>query len=201
MPRPKIPTEERKRRRIERLVTSMIDCLLDGNENKEGRTLLDIENTPARVARMLVDETIAYPARPILHTTKIKPGEGDILAIGPIGVSSVCGHHILPFTGSVWIAYLADTKLLGLSKFSRVVRYCSQRLQLQERLTHQVRDELVAVLEPYALLVVMRCEHGCISCRGVHEPGMMTVTSALYPSDDTVEARIVSELYAAIDRC
>lgn len=197
--RPPLDPAEKKRRQIEKYVGKILDVLVDGNEDAKSQALLDLEGTPERVSRMLVHETISYPKRPRIKVTALEE-PGDVLGIGPIGYASTCAHHLLPFTGHAWIAYLADKRLLGLSKFSRIVRYCSKRLQLQERLTQQVRNELVQILDPEALLVVMKAEHGCISCRGVEDPSMRTVTASLY-GDDTHDTSIIDELYKVIDRC
>lgn len=203
MARRPIPEPEKKRRRVEELVTKLIEVLVDRHESAAGRRLLDLGNTPARVARMLVDETIAYPPPPDLQFTEIREGSGDIAAVGPIGVSSTCAHHLMPFIGHAYISYLAHKRLLGLSKFARIVDHFSRRLQLQERLTQEVADYLMLQLDARALLVVVTCTHGCVSCRGVREPDMLAATSALRIDTSYSERpdSIVQELYDAINRC
>ncbi len=96
-----------------------------------------------------------------------------------IAFSSVCEHHLLPFTGVAHIGYLPGERLLGLSKLARVVTHFSRRLQVQERLTTQVADWMMANLRPKGVGVVLEAEHTCMSVRGVRASGARTLTSAL----------------------
>jgi len=195
-----LPIDEKKRRKVARHMTAIIETLAQGKESTEEQKRLDLKNTPERVAKMLVDELFSYPPAPKLHLTKMPRGSVDILAEGPIGFSSSCAHHLLPFTGHAWFAYLGDTKVIGLSKIARVVHYYSKRFQIQERLTNQCLKHLTHVLQPKAALMVMRAEHGCMTCRGVSQPDVRTVTSALYVQEGVGDS-VRDELYRAIDRC
>jgi GTP cyclohydrolase I len=96
-----------------------------------------------------------------------------------IPFSSLCVHHLLPFTGVAHVGYLAGDRLLGLYKLARVATYFSRRLQVQERLTTQVAIWLVEELQPNGVGVVLEAEHACMSIRGVQSLGTRTVTSAL----------------------
>lgn len=201
MPRKPTPPEDKRRHAVEALVQRLLNVLVDGKETAASRKYLNLEDTARRVARMWVDETLAYPAPPDLHITDVAEGYvGDILAVGPMSVSSTCAHHLMPFVGEAYVAYLADKRLLGLSKIPRLVRYWASRLQLQERLTQQIADDLVRVLKPRAVLVVLTCTHGCVSCRGVREANMLTTSSALRYTDKVRPEGVISELYAAVSR-
>ena len=100
------------------------------------------------------------------------------LDIGPIPFTSLCQHHVLPFAGSVTIQYVPDQRILGLSKFSRIVQVFSRRLQTQERLTGQIIEALGDILSPEAIQVDISAEHFCMRMRGVRQSGVITKTSA-----------------------
>jgi len=195
--RPPTPLADIAQRRIEEYMGKILGLLADlGQLTEEEKVLLDLSGTPARVAKMWVRETLSFPSMPVPHLTETEMA-GDITCVGPIGFASTCAHHLMPFMGHAWIAYLADTKLLGLSKFTRVVRSHSKKFQLQEKLTRDILDYLVKLLEPRAMLVVMRASHGCVQCRGVEDATQQTVTSAAYlPGNDKVtNGRLTEELY------
>lgn len=209
-----LSAKEKKRRKIEGHVRAIVSIIAEDEESLVQQQLLDLENTPERVSRMLVNETLSYPDPPRLHITPIQRGHGDIIAVGPVPFSSTCAHHLMPVVGTASVAYLANERVIGLSKIPRIVKGFSRRLQLQERLTRQILWHLVKHLEPRAALVVLTAKHGCMTCRGVETPGTNTTTSALYPhmawqvedvvshgGDSSVPPRILDELYRAIDRC
>jgi GTP cyclohydrolase I len=106
-------------------------------------------------------------------------GYDELVLVQDIPVSSVCEHHMLPFTGVAHVGYLPGDRILGLSKFARLVRFFASRAQTQERLTKQVADHLQTQLAPRGVGVVVEAEHSCMSLRGVRAPGTRTVTSAL----------------------
>jgi GTP cyclohydrolase I len=106
-------------------------------------------------------------------------GYDELVLARDIPFSSLCEHHLLPFTGVAHVAYLPGDRLLGLSKLARVVKHFSRRPQVQERLTTQVADWLVEELHPKGVGVVLEAEHTCMSIRGVQASGVRTVTSAL----------------------
>lgn len=193
----KLPDPERRRRLVARHMGSILKCIAEGRETLKGQRDLDLQATADRVARMWVDETLSYPEMPTPHITGVD--SGDIVSVGPISVASTCAHHLQPFTGDAWIAMLASDKLLGVSKYARVVEALSRRLQIQERLTQQIRDYLVRVLEPRVLLVQLRCSHACVVCRGAKQSAMQMVTSSLYISTRTEDLTdVIPELYATL---
>ena len=95
-----------------------------------------------------------------------------------IGFYSMCEHHMLPFYGKAHIAYLPDGKVLGLSKLARVVEVYARRLQIQEQMTGQIADAIMAHLVPQGVMVVLEAEHMCMTMRGIKKPGSRTITIA-----------------------
>lgn len=142
-----------------------------------------LKDTPTRVAKMYVTETCKwlYIDPPIITTF---PNEGEsgydgIVLVKDIEVKSLCEHHLQPFIGKCHIAYIPGTKIVGLSKFARVVDYWSRRPQVQERLTTQIFNHLVDVLGTDNVAVIIKSEHFCMKLRGVEEPCSSTITSKL----------------------
>ena len=133
--------------------------------------------TPRRMAHAYAE---MLTPRPFALTTFPNDENYDelVLASG-IPVHSVCEHHMLPFVGTAHVGYLPGQRILGLSKLARVVELFARRPQVQERLTTQIADALVEHLEPRGVIVVVECEHLCMSMRGVRKPGSRTVTSAV----------------------
>jgi GTP cyclohydrolase I len=104
-----------------------------------------------------------------------------MILVKDIELYSTCEHHLVPFHGVAHVGYIpgADGRITGLSKLARLVDVFARRPQVQERLTSQVADALVEHLQPRGVIVVIECEHLCMSMRGVHKPGSRTVTSAV----------------------
>jgi len=137
-----------------------------------------LAGTPERVAR-----SYAEMLKPAPFEATTFPNEEDydeLVVVRDIAFSSLCEHHLLPFVGVAHLAYLPGRRLLGLSKLARVVTHYSRRLQVQERLTTQVADWLVAELQPRGAGVVIEADHMCMSLRGVKATGSRTLTSALH---------------------
>ena len=119
-------------------------------------------------------------AEPFETTTFPNDEDYDELVVArEIAFSSVCEHHLLPFSGVAHIGYLPGDRLIGLSKLARVVHHFSRRLQVQERLTTQISDWLMDTLHPRGVGVVLEAEHTCMSIRGVRTRGARTLTSSL----------------------
>ena len=133
--------------------------------------------TPRRLAAAYAELLTATPFE--FTTFPNTEGYDELVLVQDIPVSSVCEHHMLPFTGVAHIGYLPDERILGLSKFARLVQLLASRAQTQERLTKQVADHLETHLAPRGVGVVIEAEHTCMSLRGVRAPGARTVTSAL----------------------
>lgn len=112
-------------------------------------------------------------------TTFDARGLDEMITLGPIPFYSLCAHHVVPFFGNVWIGYVPDEKIAGLSKFARTVKYLSKGLWVQEELTADMADYLIERLEPAGIAVVVKAEHMCMAMRGVEQPGVITTTSAM----------------------
>jgi GTP cyclohydrolase I len=141
-----------------------------------------LRDTPARVARAYREMFVGLHQRPedVLATT-FDLGHDELVLVKDIELYSTCEHHLVPFHGVAHVGYIpnADGRITGLSKLARLVDVFAKRPQVQERLTSQVADSLMRVLEPQGVIVVVECEHLCMSMRGIRKPGATTVTSAV----------------------
>ncbi len=141
-----------------------------------------LRDTPARVARSYAEIFAGMQSDPaeILGTT-FDIQHDEMVLVRDIEVWSTCEHHLLPFTGVAHVAYIPspEGQVTGLSKLARLVDAFAKRPQVQERLTGQIADSLVEHLRPRGVMVVIACEHLCMTMRGVRKPGAKTVTSAV----------------------
>ncbi|HET8593649.1 MAG TPA: GTP cyclohydrolase I FolE [Intrasporangium sp.] len=135
------------------------------------------ERSPLRMAHAYAEMLTSRPFE--LTTFPNEEGYDEMVVVRAIPVASLCEHHLLPFTGVAHIAYLPGERILGLSKFARVVEMFARRPQVQERLTKQVADWLDEHLRPRGVGVVIEAEHSCMSLRGARAGGAVTRTSAL----------------------
>lgn len=142
------------------------------------------EETPKRVAKMWNELLSGYdkdPAEILSKTFDVDAGGDEngngIVLVKDIPLFSQCEHHLVPFYGKVHIAYIPRNKVVGLSKFARLVECFGRRLQVQERLTKQIMDAIVKNLDPIGVMVVIEAEHMCMTMRGIQKPGTKTVTS------------------------
>ena len=133
--------------------------------------------TPQRVARAYAEMLTPEPFE--ATTFSNEEGYDELVAARSIPFSSLCEHHLLPFSGVAHVGYLPATRLVGLSKLARVVVHFSRHLQVQERLTAQVANWLSTELQPKGVGVVLEADHSCMSLRGPHARGTRTVTSSL----------------------
>jgi GTP cyclohydrolase I len=141
-----------------------------------------LQDTPARVARAYAELTAGLRQSPEdVLTTTFDIGHDEMVLVRDIELWSMCEHHLVPFTGVAHVGYIpADTgKITGLSKLARVVDVFAKRPQVQERLTTQVADSLMEILEPRGVIVVIEAEHLCMTMRGVRKAGARTITSAV----------------------
>lgn len=155
------------------------ELLIAVGENPEREGLLD---TPARVARAYREIFAGLYQEPAdVLTTTFDLGHEEMVLVKDIEVYSTCEHHLVPFHGVAHVGYIpgADGRITGLSKLARLVDVYARRPQVQERLTSQVADAMVEILKPRGVIVVVECEHLCMSMRGVRKPGSRTVTSAV----------------------
>lgn len=137
-----------------------------------------LAETPGRMARALLEMTTA----PDFSLTTFPNDEeyDELVLVRDIPVQSLCEHHMLPFTGVAHVGYLPGERILGLSKFARMVTFHASRPQTQERLTKQIADDLHARLRPRGVGVVIEAEHTCMSLRGARASGTRTLTSTLF---------------------
>ncbi|MDT0341775.1 GTP cyclohydrolase I FolE [Streptomyces litchfieldiae] len=141
-----------------------------------------LRDTPARVARAYREIFAGLWQRPEdVLTTTFDLGHDEMVLVKDIEVLSSCEHHLVPFVGHAHIGYIPSTsgKITGLSKLARLVDVFARRPQVQERLTTQIADSLMRILEPRGVIVVVECEHMCMTMRGVRKPGAKTTTSAV----------------------
>ena len=138
--------------------------------------------TPARVARMYAEICAGLHEDPAVHLqTTFEADHDEMVMVRDIPLHSLCEHHLAPFIGKAHVAYIpnGDGRVIGLSKFARLIDGYAHRPQVQERLTSQVADALDSTLNPKGVMVVLEAEHLCMSTRGVKKAGATTVTSAV----------------------
>jgi GTP cyclohydrolase I len=141
-----------------------------------------LRETPARVARSYVETFAGLHVDPkSVLTTVFEEDHEELVLVKDIELYSTCEHHLVPFHGVAHVGYIPGEhgRITGLSKLARLVDAYARRPQVQERLTAQVADALMEVLDPQGVIVVVECEHLCMSMRGVRKPGARTVTSAV----------------------
>jgi len=159
--------------------------------------------TPERVAKAMQYLTQGYDmdAKAILNSAKFQEGRSEMVIVKNIELYSMCEHHMLPFFGKAHVAYIPNGWITGLSKIARVVDSFSRRLQVQERLTHQILDVVQEALNPLGVAVVIEAKHLCMMMRGVSKQNSITTTSAFSGQFEANETRseflklITSDLY------
>jgi len=162
--------------RVERAVRELL-LAIGEDPDREGLT-----QTPGRVARSYAEIFAGMTQKPEdVLTTTFEIGHDELILVRDIEVYSTCEHHLVPFHGVAHVGYIPghDGRVTGLSKLARLVDVYARRPQVQERLTSQIADALCEHLKPLGALVVIECEHLCMSMRGVHKPGSRTITSAV----------------------
>jgi GTP cyclohydrolase I len=164
---------------LDRAAAAVRELLLAIGEDPDRDGLRD---TPDRVARSYAEifRGLREDPEEVLSTT-FDLGHDEVVLVKDIEVYSTCEHHLVPFHGVAHVGYIPsrDGRITGLSKIARLVDVYAKRPQVQERLTTQVADAMVRVLQPRGVIVVIECEHLCMSMRGVRKPGARTVTSAV----------------------
>jgi GTP cyclohydrolase I len=139
-----------------------------------------LAKTPERVAKALQYLTHGYDLDPaaILRSAMFKEDYSQMVVVKDIEVYSMCEHHMLPFFGKAHVAYIPKGRITGLSKIPRVVDAYARRLQVQERLTNEIRDCIQDTLKPMGVAVVIECAHLCMQMRGIQKQNSVTTTSA-----------------------
>ena len=162
--------------RIEAAVREILAAIGD-DPTRDG-----LRDTPARVARAYAEQFAGLQQRPEqVLTTVFDANHDEMVIVRDIEVYSTCEHHLTPFHGVAHVGYIPNAKgeITGLSKIARLVEVFARRPQVQERMTAQIADAMEEILEPRGVIVVVECEHLCMSMRGVRKPGARTVTSAV----------------------
>jgi GTP cyclohydrolase I len=175
--------------RAEKAVRELLLALGEDPE-REG-----LKETPARVARAFKENFEGLWQKPEdVLTTTFDIGHEELVIIRDIEVFSHCEHHLTPFHGVAHVGYIPSGKITGLSKVARLVDLFARRPQVQERLTTQIADALVEILKPMGVIVIIDCEHLCMSMRGVRKSQARTTTSAVRGvlRDATTRAEAIS---------
>ncbi|MTA06250.1 MAG: GTP cyclohydrolase I FolE [Actinobacteria bacterium] len=160
--------------RAEKAVRELL-LALGEDPDREG-----LKDTPARVARAFKENFEGLWQKPEdVLTTTFDIGHEELVIIRDIEVFSHCEHHLTPFHGVAHVGYIPSGKITGLSKVARLVDLFARRPQVQERLTTQIADALVEILKPMGVIVIIDCEHLCMSMRGVRKSQARTTTSAV----------------------
>ncbi len=160
--------------------------LLGEDPDREG-----LQQTPERLAKAMQFLTQGYhiDANAILNSAKFHEDVSEMIIVKDIELYSMCEHHILPFYGKAHVAYIPNGYITGLSKIARVVDAYSRRLQVQERLTHQILNSIKETLNPLGVAVVIEASHLCMMMRGVEKQNSVTTTSAFWGEFEKNETR------------
>ncbi len=182
---------------LERIERAVHEILLAIGEDPDRDGLRE---TPARVARAYAEQFSGFQQRPedVLRTV-FDADHDEMVLVRDIELYSTCEHHLTPFFGFAHVGYIPNGKgqITGLSKLARLVDVYAKRPQVQERMTSQIAEALMTVLEPRGVIVVVEAEHLCMSMRGVRKPGAKTVTSAVrgsFRDSDRTRAEAMSLL-------
>ena len=168
-----------KEKELENL-ESLFDKVLDnlgGERDRQG-----LENTPLRVAKSMQFLTQGYDEDPcaIIRSAMFDEEYSQMVLVKDIEVYSLCEHHMLPFFGKAHVAYIPNGRIVGLSKIPRIVDVFARRLQVQERLTNQIKDCIQETLNPVGVAVVIEAQHMCMQMRGLQKQNSVTTTSAFH---------------------
>ena len=164
-----------KKSRVEALTQTLL------KEIGENPTRQGLKKTPQRVAESYADLTSGYKKniREVVNGAVFDEEYDEMVVLKDIDIYSLCEHHLLPFYGKCHVAYLPKGKIIGLSKMPRIVNVFARRLQVQERLTHQIANCLKEVLDPLGVGVIIEAFHLCMAMRGVEKQNATCVTSAM----------------------
>jgi len=186
--------------RLERAVREILFAIGE-NPDRDG-----LRRTPQRVAEMYAEICSGLHEDPSQHLiVTFEANHDEMVLVRDIPLYSICEHHLAPFHGQAHVAYIPgeDGRITGLSKIARLVDGFAKRPQVQERLTTQIADALVNVLQPRGAFVMIEAEHLCMSMRGVRKPGSLTLTSAvrgLFKDSAATRAEVMALIGPSIGR-
>ncbi|MFA5895068.1 MAG: GTP cyclohydrolase I FolE [Candidatus Shapirobacteria bacterium] len=157
-----------------------------------------LQETPARVIRMYKELLSGYTDDPKRHF-KLFDSDGfhNLVTVSNIDFYSLCEHHMIPFYGKVHIGYIPNGKVLGLSKFARLVETFTRRLQTQENITRQLSEAIEENMHPQGLAVIVEAEHLCVSMRGIKKKGFVTTTS-VFMNELKTDKSLIDQFYRDI---
>lgn len=172
-------------KKVDQYNHKLVDSISDMYKNilddvGEDATRQGLIKTPVRAAKAMQFLTQGYDLDPaeILRSAMFEEDYSQMVIVKDIEVYSLCEHHLLPFFGKAHVAYIPNGHIIGLSKIPRIVDAFARRLQVQERLTNEIRDCIQNTLNPVGVAVVMECSHLCMQMRGVQKQNSVTTTSA-----------------------
>ncbi len=178
--------------KIEKAVRMILEAVGE-DPDREG-----LKKTPLRVAKMYEEVFGGLRSDPLAQLdTFFTEKYDEIVVVKDIPFNSMCEHHLLPFVGRAHTAYIPVGRITGISKLARVVDAFARRPQVQERMTTQIADAIVKVIEPQAVAVVLEATHTCMTIRGVRKPGTMVMTSAMrgiFRTDAAARSEVMSLL-------
>jgi GTP cyclohydrolase I len=192
-------TEHYDEESLNKISTDYLDILKEVGEQPNREGLL---KTPLRAAKAMQYLTHGYDLDPaaILRSAMFKEEYKQMVIVKDIEVYSLCEHHLLPFFGKAHIAYIPNGYIVGLSKVPRIVDAFARRLQVQERLTTEIRDCIQETLKPIGVAVVIECSHLCMQMRGIQKQNSVTTTSAFTGEflKDTTRSEFISLIQAKL---
>lgn len=195
-----IKIDQYNQKQVEEIASYYPKILRAIGENPEREGLV---KTPERVAKALQFLTHGYDvdAAEVLRSAMFEEEYSQMVVVKDIEVYSMCEHHMLPFFGKAHIAYIPNGHIVGLSKIPRVVDAFARRLQVQERLTNEIRDCIQQTLKPAGVAVVMECKHMCMAMRGVQKQNSVTTTSAFTGAfqNDVTRSEFLRLITASLD--
>lgn len=195
-----IMTEEERIKKMSEACRTILECIGE-DPMREG-----LLKTPERWAKSLMFLCQGYSLTPelVMNDAIFSENHDEMVVVRDIDIHSLCEHHMVPFSGRVHIGYIPNGQIVGLSKLARIAEMYARRLQVQERLTRQIADAIVAIVRPLGVAVVVECTHFCMVMRGVQKTAAVTTTSSVrgcFESNPKTRAEFFSILHGRPKMC